>query len=145
MRGRIAVALLLLGAGPLGAQTPLGTAFTYQGRLTDGGGPASGAYDFQFILYNAAIARLSRQARDVYEGVVTTDQRGFATLELPESFEASNRDLRYQLTVIGQFAQAIVAREIEASRFTIQTDRPEVKVSWQVTSIPKDLRGEMNQ
>ncbi len=32
----------------------LGTAFTYQGRLTDGGNPANGAYDFQFKLYAAA-------------------------------------------------------------------------------------------
>src|ERR1039458_5926949 len=33
---------------------PLGTAFTYQGRLTDGGSPASGLYDFQFVLCDAA-------------------------------------------------------------------------------------------
>src|SRR5512143_204105 len=32
---------------------PLGTAITYQGRLTDGGLPANGSYDFQFTLYNA--------------------------------------------------------------------------------------------
>ena len=31
----------------------LDTSFTYQGRLTDGGAPASGTYDFQFSLYNA--------------------------------------------------------------------------------------------
>ena len=30
-----------------------GSAFTYQGKLTDGGTPATGAYDFRFILYNA--------------------------------------------------------------------------------------------
>ncbi len=33
--------------------TSLGTAFTYQGRLTDGGGPANGDYDFEFRLYDA--------------------------------------------------------------------------------------------
>ena len=33
---------------------PLGTAFTYQGRLTDGGEAAIGEYDFQFKLYDAA-------------------------------------------------------------------------------------------
>jgi hypothetical protein len=32
---------------------PVGTAFTYQGRLTDGGGPANGVYDFLFILYDS--------------------------------------------------------------------------------------------
>jgi len=32
----------------------VGTAFTYQGRLTDGGSPANGHYDFKFQLYDAA-------------------------------------------------------------------------------------------
>ncbi|MCP4707070.1 MAG: hypothetical protein GY869_00475 [Planctomycetes bacterium] len=31
---------------------PAGTAFTYQGRLSDGGAPAHGDYDFEFKLYN---------------------------------------------------------------------------------------------
>ncbi|MGA2852749.1 MAG: hypothetical protein ABSE90_01260 [Verrucomicrobiota bacterium] len=31
---------------------PVGTAFTYQGRLIDGGAPATGNYDFWFKLYN---------------------------------------------------------------------------------------------
>jgi hypothetical protein len=36
------------------AQTPLGTAFTYQGRLSDAGLPAGGPYDLQFRLFTAA-------------------------------------------------------------------------------------------
>ncbi|MHC4676521.1 MAG: hypothetical protein ACYTBZ_28885 [Planctomycetota bacterium] len=32
---------------------PMGTAFTYQGRLSDEGSPAEGKYDFQFKLYDA--------------------------------------------------------------------------------------------
>ena len=32
-----------------------GTAFTYQGRLNDGANPASGVYDFRFILYNSDV------------------------------------------------------------------------------------------
>ena len=44
-----------LGTGsPNGPQALLGTAITYQGRLNEGGSPAAGSYDFQFILYNAA-------------------------------------------------------------------------------------------
>jgi hypothetical protein len=46
------------GPGPQGdagtLAVPVGTAFTYQGRLTDGGSPANGAYDFEFELYDAA-------------------------------------------------------------------------------------------
>ena len=30
------------------------TAFTYQGRLSDGGLPANGAYDLRFALFDAA-------------------------------------------------------------------------------------------
>jgi hypothetical protein len=48
---------LLLGIGAVraqgGANAELGTTFTYQGRLSDAGQPASGRYDFQFILYTA--------------------------------------------------------------------------------------------
>jgi hypothetical protein len=36
-------------------QTPLGTAFIYQGRLTDGGAPATGVYDFRVRLFDAAL------------------------------------------------------------------------------------------
>ena len=38
--------------GNVTAQTAVGTAFTYQGRLTDGGNPADGEYDFEFKLYD---------------------------------------------------------------------------------------------
>jgi trimeric autotransporter adhesin len=61
-----------------------------------------------------------------------------ATVTLPNYFEALNQDFRYQLTVIGQFSQAIVAKEIRSNRFTIRTSKPGVKVSWQVTGIRHD-------
>jgi trimeric autotransporter adhesin len=57
---------------------------------------------------------------------------------LPDYFEALNRDFRYQLTVIGQFAQVIVKREIANHRFTIKTSKPSINVSWQVTGIRHD-------
>lgn len=57
---------------------------------------------------------------------------------LPDYFSALNRDFRYQLTVIGQFAQAIVAEEIVGNRFAIKTDKPNVRVSWQVTGVRHD-------
>ncbi len=75
---------------------------------------------------------------NVYNGNVTTDVDGFAVVKLPDWFETLNRDFRYQLTVIGQFAQAIVAEEIRGNTFVIQTDKPRVKVSWQVTGIRQD-------
>ncbi|HWY54560.1 MAG TPA: hypothetical protein VNZ03_08860 [Terriglobales bacterium] len=75
---------------------------------------------------------------DVYNGSVTTDKHGWATVTLPDYFEALNGDFRYQLTAIGTFAQATVAKEIQNNRFTIRTSKPAVKVSWQVTGIRHD-------
>src|SRR5262245_35546890 len=48
-----ATAALLLVSSPLSAQN-LGSAFTHQGRLTDGGSPAAGPYDLRCILYDAS-------------------------------------------------------------------------------------------
>jgi len=59
-------------------------------------------------------------------------------VHLPNWFEVLNTDFRYQLTVIGQFAQAIVAREIQDGEFAIRTSAPNVKVSWQVTGVRQD-------
>ncbi|MCP4711507.1 MAG: hypothetical protein GY869_23050, partial [Planctomycetes bacterium] len=70
---------------------------------------------------------------NVYNGNIETDSDGYATVELPEYFDALNRDFRYQLTVIGQFAQAIIAEKITENHFVIQTDKPNVEVSWQIT------------
>jgi hypothetical protein len=80
----------------------------------------------------------SPDMKNLYDGIVTTDGAGEAVVELPAYFAALNRDFRYQLTVIGTFAQAIIASEIADNRFTIKTDRPGVRVSWQVTGIRQD-------
>ena len=80
---------------------------------------------------------------NVYSGNVTTDQKGEAVVKLPDWFEALNTDPRYQLTVIGSFAQAVVTREVKGNRFTVKTSAPRVKVSWQVTAVRSDaaMRG----
>ncbi|MCK6486474.1 MAG: hypothetical protein HUU22_15995 [Phycisphaerae bacterium] len=80
----------------------------------------------------------SDEMANIYSGNVTTDGQGTAIVELPAYFEALNADYRYQLTVIGQFAQAIVGDRIRNNRFTIRTDKPGVEVSWQVIGIRKD-------
>jgi hypothetical protein len=78
---------------------------------------------------------------NVYNGNVTTNKRGFATVRLPRYFQALNRSFRYQLTAIGkpgQFVQAMIVREIAHNSFTLETSKPHVKVSWQVTGIRHD-------
>lgn len=82
---------------------------------------------------------------NIYNGNVTTDAKGVATITMPDYFQSLNRDFRYQLTVIGQFAQAIVANEIKDNRFQVKTNKPNVKVSWQVTGIRQDAYANANR
>jgi hypothetical protein len=80
----------------------------------------------------------SPDMKNIYDGNAVTDSSGAVTVTMPDWFEALNRDFRYQLTTIGQLCQATVASEINHNTFTIKTDKPNVKVSWQVTGIRQD-------
>ncbi len=75
---------------------------------------------------------------NIYNGNVTTNAKGVATVRMPAWFRALNHEFRYQLTVIGTFAQAIIDRELSGRTFRIRTTEPNVKVSWQVTGIRQD-------
>ncbi len=75
---------------------------------------------------------------NVYNGNVTLDGEGSATIVMPDWFDALNRDFRYQLTCIGGFAPVYVADEMQEGRFRIAGGTPGLKVSWQVTGIRQD-------
>ncbi len=128
-----------------------GYAGNFTGNLNVSGSISAGVKDFKIdhpldpankYLVHASVE--SSEMKDIYDGNVTTDGEGHATVQLPEWFSALNKDFRYQLTVIGQFAQAIVAREIESNRFEIRTSLPNVKVSWQVTGVRQDAYAKAN-
>jgi hypothetical protein len=80
----------------------------------------------------------SNEVLNYYSGNVVTGNTGKAVVQLPAYFEAINTDYRYQLTVIGTFAQAIVSKKIQNNQFEIHTSEPNVEVSWQVTAIRND-------
>lgn len=82
---------------------------------------------------------------NIYNGNIVTDNSGNATITLPTYFEALNKDFKYQLTVMGVFAQAIVADKIANNQFSIKTDKPNVEVSWQVTGVRKDKYAEAHR
>jgi len=80
----------------------------------------------------------SPDMKNVYDGVVRTNGKGFATVKLPDWFDALNKYFRYQLTSLSGLQLVAVAKEISHNRFTIQSQKPNSKVSWQVTGIRKD-------
>jgi len=82
----------------------------------------------------------SNEVINFYSGNVTTDASGKAVVTLPDYYEALNKDSRYQLTVIGSFAQAIISKEVNNNKFEIATSTPNVKVSWEVKGVRNDAR-----
>ncbi len=75
---------------------------------------------------------------NIYSGNATTDANGYVTVTLPKYFEAANKDFRYQLTTIGTFSQAIIKEKVSGNKFVIQTNIPNVEVSWQITAVRAD-------
>ncbi len=132
------------GSGPsdgltYGLAANFGGNVTVSGNLSKAGGsfvidhPADPAHKY---LYHSFVE--SPDMMNVYNGNTVTDSSGAATVTLPDWFETLNRDFRYQLTTIGQLCQATIAAEINHNTFAIKTDKPNVKVSWQVTGIRQD-------
>jgi hypothetical protein len=83
---------------------------------------------------------------NVYNGNVTLDASGRATVELPQYFEALNRDFRYQLTAIGAPGPNLyIAEGIKQNRLRIAGGRPYARVSWQVTGVRRDTYAEQHR
>jgi hypothetical protein len=81
----------------------------------------------------------SPDMKNVYDGIAVLDANGVAWVELPEWFEALNRDFRYQLTAIGVPAPGLfIASEIQKNHFEIAGGQPGAKVSWLITGIRHD-------
>jgi len=76
---------------------------------------------------------------NLYTGKITLDANGQAIVQLPDWFEALNKDFRYSLTPIGAPGPNLyIAEEISASRFKIAGGAAGMKVSWQVTGVRQD-------
>jgi hypothetical protein len=136
--------LISIPGGGAGGATP-GLAGEFLGDVEITGNLAKGGGSFKIdhpldpenkYLYHSFVE--SPDMMNIYNGNITTDANGEAVVEMPDYFEALNRDFRYQLTVIGQFAQAIVAEKIKGNQFRIKTNAANVEVSWQVTGVRHD-------
>jgi len=83
---------------------------------------------------------------NIYNGNVTLDRRGRATITMPAYFAALNREFRYQLTALGVPGPNLyVAAEIKGNTFKIAGGKPGMKVSWQVTGVRQDAYAEAHR
>jgi hypothetical protein len=132
-------ALFATGSSFLGGNVIVSGNLDVEGTLSKGSGtfkidhpldPANKYLSHSFVE--------SPDMMNIYNGNVVTDGNGKAVVELPDYFEALNRDPRYQLTVIGSPATAYIADKVSGNRFAIKTSEPGVEVSWQITGIRRD-------
>ncbi len=133
------------GYGVYGS-SPYGVAGGFDGDVTVTGTLTAGAKNFKIdhpldpankYLVHSCIE--SDQMADLYSGNVVLDAAGQAIVELPDWFEALNKDFRYQLTAIGAPGPNLfIAQEIHNNRFQIAGGQPGMEVSWQVTGIRQD-------
>jgi hypothetical protein len=84
------LAAVLAWSGAVTAQ-PLGTSFTYQGQLTDAGSPASGTYDFQFVLRDAASGGAQVGPTLTRDDVVVANGLFTVSLDFGAAFTGSSR------------------------------------------------------
>ncbi|MEY2547077.1 MAG: hypothetical protein QOG48_2194 [Verrucomicrobiota bacterium] len=89
------------------------------------------------FLYHSFVE--SPDMMNVYNGNVTLDANGEATVQMPEWFESLNKDFRYQLTSIGAPGPNLyVAEEVMGNHFKIAGGTAGARVSWQVTGVRQD-------
>lgn len=94
MRRWRAVACLVAVAVPPSAaqaQGTLGTAFTYQGRMTNAGTPASGSYDLLFILFDADAGGSQVGPNVTKPGVAVTSGLFTVSLDFGAAFTGGKR------------------------------------------------------
>jgi hypothetical protein len=68
-----------------------------------------------------------------FSGEVWTDARGCATVALPRGAGHVHGSLEYDLRPFVRGVSAWIAAELSDGRFTIETDKPHVKVAWRVS------------
>lgn len=97
MRNRIlAAALAVLPALAAHAQ-PLTTAFTFQGRLDNAGVPATGVYDFQFALFDAAAGGSQLGTTLCSDNVAVSGGTFTAPLDFGSQFTGNQRFLEVRV------------------------------------------------
>jgi trimeric autotransporter adhesin len=119
---------------------------TFSGNLSVTGTLAKGNGSFLIdhpldpknkLLYHSFVE--SPDVKNIYDGVAVLNAAGEAVIELPNYFEALNRDYRYQFFPMDTPAPNLyVKQEVKANRFVIAGGPPGGKISWQVTGIRKD-------
>ena len=87
----VSALVVVVCVGQAGGATPVGTVFTYQGRLIDADRTADGPYDFEFGLYDAAVDGNQFGDKVDVNGLDVTDGYFTAELDFGDVFDGNDR------------------------------------------------------
>ena len=91
MKKLILIALFAASFSSLVCGAPLGTGFTYQGKLSDGSGPATGVYDLRFAIYDAGTVGNQLGSTVTLAGTPVTNGLFTVTLDFGAVFDGNAR------------------------------------------------------
>ncbi len=130
---KLNLAILLIAAAlcmaAVSYAAPMGTAFTYQGRLADANSPAEGLYDFEFELHDDAVADSQQGSTIDVDDVNVVD--GYFTVQLdfgngPNIFNGDARWLQVAVrpgasTNVNDFVTLSPRQELTPTPYAIHT------------------------
>ena len=141
------------GAAIAGIANGSGLAGRFVGNVNISGNLSKGGGGFKIdhpldpanrYLYHSFVE--SPDMMNIYNGNATLDANGETLVDLPNWFDALNRDFRYQLTAIGAPGPNLyIADEVSGNRFHIAGGKAGMEVSWQVTGIRRDAFANLNR
>ena len=101
-----------------------GTAFTYQGRLTDNGGPATGIYDLQFAVYDSVDGGVQQGGTLAAADLTISNGLFTVTLDFGASvFDGSDRwlDIAVRPGVSsGSYSNLVPRQQITSSPYAVR-------------------------
>jgi len=123
----LAMLVLVVCITNLSHAVPMGTAWTYQGKLMDANGPVDGLYDFQFTLFNDPCAGNQQGGTVVVEDLDIIE--GYLTVELDFGSSVFNGDARWLEIIVrpgdsidvGDYVTLNPRQEISSTPYALQT------------------------
>ena len=89
------------------------------------------------LLYHSFVE--SPDTLNQYNGIATFDENGEATVQLPDYFEALNKDFTYQFFPMNTpMPELSIKQKVNDNTFMIAGGKPDGQVSWGVTGIRRD-------
>ncbi len=119
-RSTLLIAIVLVLVSGLFAQT---TAFTYQGSLQNGGNPANGNFDFEFVLFDALVGGAQIGSVLSVNGVAVTDSIFAVRLDFGNQFPGSDRFLEIRVRPAGQAGITILSPRqlVDSSPYSVKS------------------------